>query len=94
VATDFTGRVHSLPPIPTAALVADVVFTAGGPGIEHLPRRVHQGRGVQPHGHLGGSSAATANTVVRAAAASQVTLEGLPAQVVVDVSQNVTRHGA
>ena len=90
VATDFTGRVHFTSTDPTAALVADVVFTAADLGSSTFPVAFTRAGASSLTATSAGLPPATANTVVRAAAASQVTLEGLPAQVVVDVSQNVT----
>ena len=90
VATDFTGTVHFASTDPTAALVADLVFTAADLGSSTFPVAFTRAGASSLTATSARLPAATANTVVRAAAASQVTLEGLPAQVVVDVSRNVT----
>ena len=90
VATDFTGAVHFSSTDPTAALTSDIVFASSDQGVRTFAVAFTK---AAPSSTLTASSAgltpATATVAVRAAAASQVTLEGLPAQVVVDADQTL-----
>ncbi len=90
VATDFAGTVHFSSTDPNAALTGDYVFTPADFGSHTFQVVFTKAGNSSLTVSSPGFAAATVNVVVSPAAATRVTLEGLPAQVVVDASQNVT----
>ncbi|MFL5312619.1 MAG: beta strand repeat-containing protein [Myxococcales bacterium] len=90
VATDFTGTVHFASTDPTAALTKDFVFTASDLGSRVFAVAFTKATTSTFTASSTGLAPAVKSIVVGAAPAAQVTLEGLPTQLMVDVTQNVT----
>ena len=90
IVTDFTGTVHFTSTDATAQLPADFTFTVANAGSRTFPVLLTAAATSTVTVATPGLPAATASVVVSRAAATQVTLTGLPAQVVADAVQTVT----
>ena len=90
VATDFAGTVHFASTDTSAQLPADFIFKAADAGTHTFAAVLTKAATSSITVSSLGLPAVTTNVVVLHGGAAQLTLAGLPSQVVVDVSQNVT----
>jgi len=90
LATDFTGTVHFASTDPKAALPTDYAFTASDQGSQTFAVVLTSAMTSTLTVSSADLPAAMASVSVHEAAAAQVRLEGLPAQVTADAIQNVT----
>src|SRR5467141_721778 len=90
VATDFTGTVHFASTVPKAAVPPDYAFTANDQGSPTFAVVLTSAMTSTLTVSSADLRAAMASVSVHEAAAAQVRLEGLPAQVTADAIQNVT----
>jgi hypothetical protein len=88
--TGFTGAVHLASTDPAAALPTDYTFTAADGGRHTFAVVFATAANTTLSVSSQGLPAANATVAVAHAAAGQVTLEGLPAQVAVDSGQTLT----
>jgi hypothetical protein len=89
-ATDFLGTVQVTSTDPSAQLPAEFAFAAADLGKSSFSVVLFKAGTSSITVSSVGVTGASASVTVRNAAASQLTLEGLPAQVVVDVAQSIT----
>jgi len=90
VATDFSGTVHFDSTDPKAQLPADFLFTTANLGSRTFPVVLTKAASSTVTVSSTGLLSATGSVIVRSASAAQVTLDGLPALVVVDEPQSLT----
>jgi len=90
LATDFSGTVHFESTDPNAQLPVDYVFTEADLGLHQFTVELVRAGTSSVTVSSTGLQAATSTVAVGNAPAAQLTLEGLPPQVVVDAVQSVT----